>query len=74
MEAIIKEVKIGGSLDCSDHVLAEFVISRIMGLAKTGVRMLNFRRANIRLFKKLLMSSPSKLSLGHRNRMDMKVL
>ena len=41
-EELIKEVKIGGSLDCSDNVLLEFVISRNTGLAKSKVRALNF--------------------------------
>ena len=58
MEEVIKEVKIGGSLDCSDHILDEFVISRNMGLAETRVRMLNFRRATFRLFKELLGELP----------------
>jgi len=51
---MVKEVKIGGNLGCSDHALVKSVISRNVGLAKTGVSILNFRRANIRLFKKLL--------------------
>lgn len=51
---LIKEVKIGGSLSCSDHTLAEFVISRDMGLAKSKVRTLNFRRTNFQLFKELV--------------------
>jgi len=51
MEEIIKEVKIGDSLGCSDHALVEFMISRNVGLAKCGVRTPNFRRVNSRLFK-----------------------
>ena len=42
-----------GGLDCSDRVLAEFVILRNMGLAKSGVRTLNFRRAKF-MFKGFL--------------------
>lgn len=34
-EEVTKEVKIGGSLGCSDHVLVKFGISRNMGLAKS---------------------------------------
>ena len=45
-EEVVKEVKIGGSLSCSNRALVEFVISRHMGLAKSGVKMLNFRGVN----------------------------
>jgi len=51
VEDIIKGIKVGGSLGCSDHALVEFVISRNVGLAKSGVRTLNFRRVDFRLFK-----------------------
>mgnify|MGYP001852800686 CR=1 FL=1 len=47
----IKDIKTGGSLCCSDHTLAEFMIFRSMYLEKSRVRTLNFRRANFRLFK-----------------------
>ena len=53
VEEIMTEVKIRGSLGCSDHALAEFMISRKMGLTKSRGRTLNFRRANFRLFRKL---------------------
>jgi len=33
-EKIIGDVKVGDSLDCRDHVLVEFMISRNTGLAK----------------------------------------
>ena len=46
-------IKGGGSLDCSDHVLVEFAVSGNVGLAKSGVRTLNFGRANFKLFKEL---------------------
>ena len=49
-----RDVKIGGSLGCSDHALVEFVIWRNAGLAKSRVCTLNFRRANFWLLKKLL--------------------
>ena len=51
-EDIIKGIKIGGSLGCS--ALVEFVILRNVGLAKSGVRTLNFGRVIFRLFKELL--------------------
>lgn len=33
-EEIIKEVKLGGSLRCSNHALVEFMISKTVGMAK----------------------------------------
>jgi len=53
-EDMIKCVKVGGSLGCSGHALAEFIISRNGGLEKSAVRTLNFGRVNFRLFKELL--------------------
>jgi len=50
----INEVKTGGNLGCSDQTLVEFVILRKMGLAKSGVRTLSFRKTNFRLFTELL--------------------
>lgn len=41
-----KEVKIRGSLDCSEHALVEFMILRNMGLVKRKVRTLGFRIVN----------------------------
>ena len=54
----IKGVKVGGSPGCSDHALVKFVILRNMCLAKSGVRTLNFGRANFKLFKELLAKIP----------------
>lgn len=47
-EEIIKDIKIGCSLGCSEHALVEFVISRNMSLVKSRVRILNFKRMNFR--------------------------
>lgn len=55
---LIKEVKIGGSLACSDHALTEFLIAMNMGLAKSIVKTLNFKRANLWMFKELLNEIP----------------
>ena len=52
-EESIREVKIGGSLGCSDHALVEFVILKNAGLAKNRARTLCFRRANFLLLKEL---------------------
>lgn len=51
---VIKEVKIRGSLDYSDHALVEFVISRSMDLPVCGVRVMNIRREKFQLFMELL--------------------
>lgn len=51
---LIKEVKIVGALSSSDRVLVEFPILRNMGLTKSRVRTLNFRRVNFGLLKELL--------------------
>lgn len=51
---LIKEVKIVGALSSSDRVLVEFTIFRNMGLTKSRVRTLNFRRVNLGLLKELL--------------------
>ncbi|KAK4830133.1 hypothetical protein QYF61_008560 [Mycteria americana] len=50
---LIGDVKIGGSLGCSDHALVEFAVLRDMGQAKKKVRTLNFGKANFQLFKDL---------------------
>ena len=45
-EESIREVKIRGSLGCSDHALVEFVILKNAGLTKSRARTLCFRRVN----------------------------
>ena len=62
----VKEVKIRSRLDCSYHVLVKFMISMNMGLAKSGVRILNFRRAKFQLIKYYWMRSAGKLYSGHK--------
>jgi len=49
-EENIKGSNVGGSLGCSDYALVEFMISRDVGLAKSGVRTPNLGRANFKLF------------------------
>jgi len=46
---IIKGIKAGGRLGCSYHTLVVFMIYRNVGLAKSGIRTLNFGRVNFRL-------------------------
>ena len=53
-EESVREVKIGGILGCRDHALAEPVVLRNAGLAKSRVRTLNFRRAKFQLLKEFL--------------------
>ncbi|KAK4828824.1 hypothetical protein QYF61_000881 [Mycteria americana] len=60
---LISDVKIGGSLGCSDHALVEFAVLRDMGQAKSKVRTLNFRKANFQLFKELVNRTPSETVL-----------
>ena len=57
-EESIREVKMGGSLGCSDHALVEFVILKNAGLAKSRARTPCFRRANFWLLKELLSGVP----------------
>ena len=57
-EESIREVKIGGSLGCSDHALVEFVILKNAALAKSRARTLCFRRAKFWLLKELLSGIP----------------
>lgn len=51
VEELIKEVKTGGTLGCSDHALLEFVVSGNKVLVRSRVGTLNFRKVNVRLFK-----------------------
>jgi len=54
----ISNVKIGGSLGCSDRTLVEFTLLRDMGKARSVVRTLNFRKPNFQLFKDLVRRMP----------------
>ena len=60
---LIGDVKIGGSLGCSDHALVEFAVLRDMGKAKSKVRTLNFRKANFHLFQELVNRTPWETAL-----------
>lgn len=57
-QELIEEVKVGGVLGCTGHALVEFVILRKTDLPKSKVRILNFRRANLRILKDLLSEFP----------------
>ncbi|GAB0206764.1 mitochondrial enolase superfamily member 1 [Grus japonensis] len=53
-EGLVGDVKVGGSLGCSDHEMVEFRILRGRSRAVSRITTLDFRRANFGLFKDLL--------------------
>ncbi|PKU32688.1 nedd4-binding protein 2-like 2 [Limosa lapponica baueri] len=55
---LIRDVKTGGSLGCSDHALVEFTVLRDTCQTRGIVRTLNFRKANLQLFKELVNRTP----------------
>ncbi|KAM6381950.1 uncharacterized protein FN964_003655 [Alca torda] len=58
-EGLAEDIKVGGTLGCSDHEMIEF---RVMGTmhktTRSKITTLDFRRANFDLFKKLLGEIP----------------
>ena len=60
---LIGDVKIGGSLGCSDDALVEFTVLRDMGQVKSKVRTLNFRKAKFQLFKESVNGTPWETAL-----------
>ena len=48
------DIRIGGCLGVSDHAMVEITFLRDIGLPKSKIRKLNFRKANVQLFKKLV--------------------
>lgn len=62
IDKLTGEVKIGGSLGCSDHDLVEESL-RDIGQAKRIVRTLNLRKANFQLFKELVDVTPWETAL-----------
>jgi len=57
-DSLVKDVKAGGSLGCSDHEMVEFRILRGGSRAVSRITALDFRRANFSLFKDLLGGIP----------------
>lgn len=51
---LVGGLKIGGSLCCSDHTLVEFAALGDVGQTKSKVRTLNFGKAKLQLYKKLV--------------------
>ncbi|PKU36054.1 rna-directed dna polymerase from mobile element jockey-like [Limosa lapponica baueri] len=58
-EGLVEDIKVGGSLGCSDHEKIEFRIVDSMCKTRSRIETLDFRRANFDLFKKLLGEIPS---------------
>jgi len=57
-EGLLKDVKFGGRLGCSDHEMVEFRIQRGGSKAISRIKTLDLRRANFGLFKELLGGIP----------------
>jgi len=53
-EGVVGNVKLKGSLGCSDHEMVEFRILRAAGRAHSKLTTLHFRRADFGLFRDLL--------------------
>jgi len=53
-EGLVEDVKVGGSLSCSDHEMVNFRILRAGSRAISRIKTLDFRRANFSLFKEPL--------------------
>ena len=57
-EGLVEDVKVGGSLGCSDHEMVEFRILCGGSRAISRIKTLDFRRANFGPFKELLGGIP----------------
>ncbi|PKU37050.1 glycerol kinase [Limosa lapponica baueri] len=57
-EGLVEDIKVGGSLGCSDHEKIEFRIVGSMRKTTSRTETLDFGRANFDLFKKLLGEIP----------------
>jgi len=57
-EGLVEDVKVGGRLGCSDHEMVEFRILRGGSTALSMIKTLDLRRADIALFKELLVGIP----------------
>lgn len=55
---LIGDMRIGGCLGCSDHVVVEFMLQRKMRHAKCKIRALIFRKAKFQLFGELVNKTP----------------
>ena len=60
---LLSDIKIRGSLGCSDHALMEFAALRDKAEARSKVRIRNFRKAKFQLFKALVNRTPWETTL-----------
>ncbi|GAB0206807.1 hypothetical protein GRJ2_003146300 [Grus japonensis] len=69
-EGLVGDVKLKGSLGCSDHKMVEFRILRAVRRACSKLTTLDFRRADFGLFGDLLGRMPSDKALEKRGAQD----
>lgn len=60
------DVKMRGSLECTDHALVEFAGLRDMDVAKSKVRPLEFMKRNFQTFKEIVNRIPWETSLRNK--------
>jgi len=65
-EGLVRNVKLKGSLGCSDHEMVEFKILRAAGRAHNKLTTLDFRGADFAFFRDLLGRVPWEKSLEGR--------
>jgi len=59
----IGDVKIGGSLGCSEHTLVGFTVLRSKGQTKSKDRTMKYRKAKFRLSKESVKRTPGETAL-----------
>ncbi|GAB0177254.1 hypothetical protein GRJ2_000190600 [Grus japonensis] len=69
-EGLVGDVKLKGSLGCSDHGIVEFNILRAVRRAHSKLTTLGFRRADFSLFRDLLGRIPGDKALEGRGAQD----
>ncbi|GAB0207196.1 hypothetical protein GRJ2_003185200 [Grus japonensis] len=69
-EGLVGDVKLKGSLGCSDHEMVEFRILRAARRARSKITTLDFRRADFGLFRDLLGRIPWDKALEGRGAQD----
>jgi len=65
-EGLVGNVKLKGSLSCSDHEMVEFKILRAASRAHSKLTALDFKRADFGLFRDLLSRVPQDRALDGR--------
>uniref|UniRef100_A0A8B9ISU6 Endonuclease/exonuclease/phosphatase domain-containing protein n=1 Tax=Amazona collaria TaxID=241587 RepID=A0A8B9ISU6_9PSIT len=69
-EGLVGNLKLQGSLDCSDHEMVEFEILRTVRRACSKLTALDFKRADFGLFRNLLSKVPWDTALEGRGAQD----